>query len=102
MLFSDINNEIEKFRNKKFTGHLKFGIEKSAIVSLTINSRLEKSDCDNYDFDSQLSELCENSNFYGSIEFDLVLGETKRLNYCISINGQYLKERLGVSSNAKM
>ena len=102
MLFSDINNEIEKFRIKKFTGHLKFGIEKSAVVSLTINSRLEKSDCDNYDFGKQLEDLCEINNFYGSIEFDLVLGKIERLNYCISINGQYLKERLGANSDAKM
>lgn len=95
MLFSSIDSEIEKLRNQKFTGHIKFGIEKSNIVSITINSRLEKSDIDNTDFERQLKNLCTMKNFYGSIEFDLILGNVERLNYCISINGQNLKDRLG-------
>lgn len=94
MLFADINAEIKKYREKAFTGHLKFGIEKSQIVSITENSRLEKTECNNASFDKQLSELCSDT-FYGSIEFDLVLGEVERLNYCKSYNGQYLKEKLG-------
>ena len=101
MLFADINSEIDKFKKECFTGHLKFGIEKSAVVSLTVNSRLEKSDCDNNDFDKQLMDLCSIDNFFGSIEFDMILGEVKRLNYCMSINGQNLKLRLG-KNNAEM
>lgn len=95
MLFAEINAEVEKYRLKKFTGHLKFGIEKSSIVSMTVNSRLEKSDIENFDFDKQLMELCSNPNFFGSIEFDLRLGKVERLNYCMSYNGQNLKEKLG-------
>ena len=95
MLLSDINSEIEKFREKNFTGHIKFGIEKSAIVSMTINSRLEKSDLENTNFERQLYELCSNNNFYGSIEFDLILGKVERLNYSINISGQSLKDRIG-------
>jgi hypothetical protein len=94
MLFAEINAEIEKYKAKAFTGHLKFGIEKSQIVSITENSRLEKSDSNNASFDKQLSELCSDT-FYGSIEFDLVLGNVERLNYCKSYNGQNLKEKLG-------
>ena len=90
MLFADINAEVEKYRAKAFTGHLKFGIEKSQIVSITENSRLEKSDNTNAAFEKQLLELCSDI-FYGSIEFDLVLGEVERLNYCMSLNGQNLK-----------
>ena len=101
MLFAEINSEVEKFRKEGFTGHLKFGIEKSAIVSLTVNSRLEKSENENTDFEKKLLDLCKINNFYGSIEFDLILGETKRLNYCMSINGQSLKERLG-KTNAEV
>lgn len=94
MLFAEINAEIKKYKANAFTGHLKFGIEKSQIVSITENSRLEKSDSNNASFDKQLLELCSDT-FYGSIEFDLVLGEVERLNYCKSYNGQYLKEKLG-------
>ncbi|MBO7517830.1 MAG: hypothetical protein J6T31_01825 [Methanobrevibacter sp.] len=94
MLFADINAEVEKYRAKAFTGHLKFGIEKSQIVSITENSRLEKSDNTNAAFEKQLLELCSDI-FYGSIEFDFVLGEVERLNYCKSYNGQNLKDKLG-------
>lgn len=94
MLFAEISAVIVKYKAKAFTGHLKFGIEKSQIVSITENSRLEKSDNTNAAFDKQLLELCSDI-VYGSIEFDLVLGEVERLNYCKSINGQYLKEKLG-------
>lgn len=93
MLFAEINAEIKKYKAKAFTGHLKFGIENSRIVSITENSRLEKSDSTNGSFDKQLLELCSDT-FYGSIEFDLVLGEVERLNYCKSYNGQNLKDKL--------
>ena len=94
MLFAEINAEVEKYKAKSFTGHLKFGIEKSKIVSMTVNSRLEESNNDNDDFDNKLIEICSNTNFFGSIEFDLILGKIKRLNYCMSFNGQNLKEKL--------
>lgn len=94
MLFADINAEVESYRAKNFTGHLKFGIEKSQIVSITENSRLEKSDNNNANFEKQLLEIC-NDNFYGSIEFDIVLGDVERFNYCKSYNGQNLKEKMG-------
>ena len=94
MLFAEINSEVEKYRTKKFTGHLKFGIEKSSIVSMTVNSRLERSDNGNSDYDKQLLELCSSPNFFGSIEFDLILGNVERLNYCMSFNGQNLKDKL--------
>jgi hypothetical protein len=93
MLFAEINTEVEKYRARAWTGHLKFGIENSQIVSLTENSRLEKSDCNNENFGMQLSELCKDI-FYGSIEFDLILGEVKRLHYCRSFNGQSLRKKL--------
>ena len=95
MLLAEIDKVVTQYRNKGFTGHLKFGIEKSAIVSFTVNSRLEQSDKTNGDLDRQLAELCSNPNFYGSIEFDLILGKVERLNYCMSFNGQTLKEKLG-------
>lgn len=92
MLFVEINREIEKFQKNNYTGHIKFGIEKSKIVSMTINSRLEKSDRDNSDFMNQLTMLCKIPDYYGSIEFDLILGKIERLNHCISLNGQVLKD----------
>ena len=92
MLFADINREIEKFQKSKYTGHIKFGIEKSRIVTMTINSHLEKSDYDNADFEKQLLTLCQIPEYYGSIEFDLRLGKVERLNHCISLNGQVLKD----------
>ena len=98
---SDINRELEKQSAKAFTGHIKFGIEKSAIVSMTVNSRLEKSENENAHFDKQLMDLCSNTEFYGSIEVDMVLGEIKRLNYCMSYNGAGLKKELGLL-DAKM
>lgn len=101
MLFEVINRELEKRRINAFTGHIKFGIEKSAIVSMTVNSRLEKSDNNNANFAKQLMELCSNTDFYGSIEFDVVLGEVERLNYCMSYNGNVLKKELGLP-DAKM
>lgn len=95
MLFAVINAEVEKYRAKKFTGHLKFGIENSKVVSMTENSRLEESQKDNDDFENKLLRLCSNPSFFGSIEFDLHLGNIERLNYCMSFNGQNLKEKLG-------
>lgn len=91
MLFAEINREIEKFQKCNYTGHVKFGIEKSRIVSMTINSHLEKSDCINSDFGKQLATLCAIPEYYGSIEFDLILGKVERLNHCISLNGPILK-----------
>ena len=32
MLFTEINAEVEKYKAKAFTGHLKFGIEKSNAI----------------------------------------------------------------------
>ena len=92
MLIAEINREIEKLRKINYTGHVKFGIERSKIVSMTINSHLEKSDKDNSDFTKKLTSLCMIPEYYGSIEFDLVLGEVERLNHCISLNGQVLKD----------
>ena len=92
MLLAEINKEIEKLQVAGYTGHVKFGIEKSRIVSITINSHLEKSDIDNSDFQKKLTTLCSIPEYYGSIEFDLRLGIVERLNYCISLNGQILKD----------
>lgn len=94
MLFSEINEVITGYQKDAFTGHLKFGIEKSAIVSFSENSRLEKSEKENSDFGRQLARICSNPNFYGSIEFDLILGKVERLHYCMSFNGQSLKDKL--------
>lgn len=94
MLLLEINGEVEKWQKQAFTGHLKFGIEKSAIVSLSVNSRVEKSDQTNADYGKRLAELCSNPNFFGSIEFDLILGKIERLNYCMSFNGAHLQEKL--------
>lgn len=94
MLLKDINTVLEKYKSLNFTGHIKFGIEKSQIVSITFNSRLEKSDVENTQFEKKLSEICQYPNFFGSIEFDLVLGKVERLNYCLSLNGQNLKFEL--------
>ena len=92
MLFAEINREIEKLQKINYTGHVKFGIEKSKIVSMTINSHLEKSDNDNADFARKLTTLCMIPEYYGSIEFDLRLGKVEHLNHCISLNGQVLKD----------
>ena len=92
MLLAEINKEIEKFQRMNYTGHVKFGIEKSKIVSMTINSHLEKSDRDNSDFVNKLNTLCRIPEYYGSIEFDFILGNVERLNHCISLNGQVLKD----------
>ena len=94
MLFAEINAEVEKYKAKAFTGHLKFGIEKSTIVSITELSKCEKSELLNADFAKQLTEICTDLN-YGSIEFDLFLGKVERLNYCKSFNGELLKKKLG-------
>ena len=94
MLLADINTVLEKYKRLNFTGHIKFGIEKSQLVNLSINSRLEKSENDNDEFDKKLAELCQYQNFYGSIEFDLILGKVQRLNYCMSMNGQVLRYEL--------
>lgn len=94
MLIAEINAIVEKYQVRNFTGHLKFGIEKSQIVSITELSKCEKSDLLNADFAKQLTEIC-NDLIYGSIEFDLFLGKVERLNYCKSFNGEILKKKLG-------
>lgn len=94
MLIAEINAVVGKYQSKNFTGHLKFGIEKSTIVSITELSKCEKSDLINADFEKQLTEIC-NDLIYGSIEFDFVLGKVERLNYCKSFNGEILKKKLG-------
>lgn len=94
MLIAQINSVVEKYQEKAFTGHLKFGIEKSMIVSITELSKCEKSDLLNADFSKQLFEICKDLT-YGSIEFDLFLGKVERLNYCKSFNGELLKKKLG-------
>ncbi len=91
MLFVDINREVEKFKKSSYTGHVKFGIERSKIVSITITSKVEQSNRDNADFGRQLQSLCRIPEYYGSIEFDFVLGKVERLNHCISLNGLPLK-----------
>jgi hypothetical protein len=73
---------------------IKFGIEKSTIVSITELSKCEKSDLLNADFQKQLTEICTDLS-YGSIEFDLFLGKVERLNYCKSFNGELLKKKMG-------
>lgn len=95
MLLAEINSVVKQYQDKFFTGHIKFGIEKSKVVSLTINSRLERSDNENAEYDKQLAELCSVNNFFGSIEFDLIRGKLERLNYCMSFNGVNLAEKLG-------
>ena len=94
MLIAEINAVVEKYQEKAFTGHLKFGIEKSNIVSFTEISVCEKSERLNADWDKQLMEICSDL-VYGSIEFDLVFGKVERLNYCKSFNGEILKKKLG-------
>lgn len=101
MLLAEINKEVDKFTKVKYTGHVKFGIEKSKIVSITINSHLEKSDRDNTDFANKLRTLCNIPEYYGSIEFDFIMGKVERLNHCISLNGQVLKNWME-SSNATL
>lgn len=94
MLIAEINAVVEKYQEKAFTGHLKFGIEKSNIVSITEISVCEKSERLNADWDKQLMEICTDL-VYGSIEFDLVFGKVERLNYCKSFNGEILRKKLG-------
>ena len=94
MLIAKIDAVVKTYQEKKFTGHLKFGIEKSNIVSFTELSKCEKSEIVNADFEKQLFEIC-NDLVYGSIEFDLVFGKIERLNYCKSFNGENLKNKIG-------
>lgn len=94
MLIAQIDAVIKTYQEKNFTGHLKFGIEKSNIVSITELSKCEKSELNNADFKKQLFEIC-NDLSYGSIEFDLVFGKVERLNYCKSFNGEMLKKKIG-------
>ena len=95
MLIAQIDAVVKTYQKKFFTGHLKFGIENSKIVSFTELSKCEKSDLMNSDFDKQLMEICTDLN-YGSIEFDLVLGKVERLNYCKSFNGENMRNKLGI------
>ena len=94
MLIAEINAVVEKYQDKNFTGHIKFGIEKSKIVSITELSVCEKTELVNANWDKQLFEICSDL-CYGSIEFDLILGKVERLNYCKSFNGEILKQKLG-------
>ena len=94
MLIAEIDRVIKQYQNRSFTGHVKFGIEKSTIVSITELSKCEKSDLLKADFQKQLTEICTDLN-YGSIEFDLFLGKVERLNYCKSFNGELLKKKIG-------
>lgn len=94
MLIADINSVVESYQKKAFTGHIKFGVENSKIVSFTEVSKIEESFRTNSDFGRQLIEICEDMIF-GSIEFDFILGKIERLNYCKSYNGEILKKKLG-------
>lgn len=94
-MLAEINSQIDLFIKDNFTGHIKFGIEHSQIVSLTINSRQEFNESENKDFNKKLIELCSTDDYFGSIEFDLEFGAVKRLNYIKTINGASLKKRLG-------
>ena len=94
-MLAEINQQIELFIKDNFTGHIKFGIEHSKIVSLTINSRVEFNESENRDFNKKLIELCSTDDYFGSIEFDLEFGTVKRLNYIKTINGISLQKRLG-------
>lgn len=100
MLIAEINAVVEKYQKKAFTGHLKFGVEKSNIVSFTENSDCENTQFTNANWDRQLFEICTDL-VYGSIEFDLILGKVERLKYCKSFNGELLKKKLGLI-NAEM
>ncbi|MBQ3641934.1 hypothetical protein II906_08445 [bacterium] len=94
-MLAEINSQIDTFIQDNFTGPIKFGIEHSKIVSITINSRQEFHESGNKDFNKKLIELCSSDDYFGSIEFDLELGEVKRLNYIKTINGASLIKRLG-------
>ena len=95
MILADINTVVEKYQNKAFTGHIKFGIENSKIVSFSEVSKVEESFRNSADFGRQLIEICSDM-VYGSIEFDFILGKIERLNYCKSFNGELLKRKLGL------
>lgn len=89
-MFTAIKSELSVLRKKKFSGHVKFGIEGGQVVSESISSTVEKKiskiDLDTLNFENEAS-------FYGTIEYDFDFGVIVNYSWNRTFKGDDLKNR---------
>lgn len=94
-MYQEIKSELRNLKLTNFSGHIKFGVEKGKVVSLTITTKKELNpyQLKNRDFDGQLLKL-HDDNFYGAIDYNLENGEVESFNWQSTFQGDKLKEHL--------
>lgn len=100
-VFSEIETELKVLENKKFSGHVKFGVEKGKVVSMSINTLFEPNK-KLYDLKTEILNICQEEEFYGSVEFNLDFGIVVSNSWYISMNGEILQSRLRKNQGRKI
>lgn len=80
-----------------FQGHVRFGVEKSNVVALSMNSKCNSSNqaISLKDIENQIGELkTEYSPYFGAFEFDICNGEITQFDWFYSCNGQDLRSKI--------
>lgn len=90
-MFQDVKNELRVLKHENFTGHVKFGIEKGRIVSLSHNNRFMPDD-KTCDFSELEKIYCD--DFWGVIEIDIVNGAVVNVFWMQNFKDDNLKQRL--------
>ena len=92
-----IIKELTKYSSDtKFKGHIKFGVEKSNVVSMSVSTRFENPINTKMfvDIVGELKKLFDENVFFGSLEFDIDCGSVVQFNWVYSCNGLDLKEKI--------
>lgn len=95
-MYKEVETELKILENNLFTGHVKIGIEHGSITSMSITSKIDTTTYANSNnWQIEVKKLFpEESDFYGSLDFNFNYGKMLSALYSTSFQGEQLKSRL--------
>lgn len=95
-MYNEIVTVIKSYKNKKFSGHVKIGIELGSIVSIgstNVYNPLAFIDDEKEEVFNELKKISR-PNYYGCIELSFNEGELNEFSWYKNLKGKDLKEEL--------
>lgn len=102
-MYKEIDIELGKLIADKFTGHVKFSIERGEISCFQITTRSEPVKKVVQENLEELKRICpDEKGFFGIMEYDFKFGVVVEFQWTISLKGEELKSRLRTNQGRKV
>lgn len=96
VMYEDIKSQLKILKDKKFSGHVRFGVMHGEVTSIfqgNYNFDVPKTRNEAENYNVQLLSLCD-SDFFGSLEYDIADGEIVNFVWSRSWAGPALQAKL--------